>query len=154
MADEKAVQEALAADRKRVSDIRAAFPKHPEFALAQIDKGSTLLEAKVAFNDVLQAEADAAKVSQNAAEQKLADVAKSPKPAPGAAPVPLGGSPSNDSSGKHSFEVQVEERMRTAGCTRTQAMSYVCGKDRKAYLSWEREVDAKALAHMEGGNSK
>jgi signal peptide peptidase SppA len=59
-ADEKlrtqAVEEGRRAERDRVASIRAAFPKHPQFAMTEIDKGSTLLEAKAAYGEFLSVE--------------------------------------------------------------------------------------------------
>lgn len=83
------------AERKpaTAAELMAAFPKHPAFALAQAAKCAPLLEAKAAFNEVLQAEADAAAAGQADAEKRLSDVQKAPKPAPGVAAVPTGGAP-------------------------------------------------------------
>lgn len=136
MADEsKAAQEAVAQERARASGIKAAFPRHLEFAFAQIEKGSTLIEAKVAFNDVLEAEAKASREGQAAAEQKLADAAKAPKPSPGASAVPLGSAPADASS--QDFMVLVQTHMKDTGCTKLQAMSAMC----KAHPALYRAFD-------------
>ena len=42
-----AQSEAIATERKRATDIKAAFPKDAAFALKMIDEGKSLLEAKV-----------------------------------------------------------------------------------------------------------
>lgn len=41
------------AERKRMADLRAAFPKDLEFAMTQFEAGATLTEAKAAYADVL-----------------------------------------------------------------------------------------------------
>jgi len=46
--------EAVESERKRLSDLRAAFPEDPEFAVKQFEAGASLDEAKVAYCDVLQ----------------------------------------------------------------------------------------------------
>lgn len=154
----------LADERKRVSDIKAAFPKHLEFALAHIEKGSSLLEAKVAFNEVLQAEADAAKAGQASAEQKLADAAKGPKAAPGAPPVPLGGDPAGALPGGQDFMARARadrsehvktcvERLNSKGqpdcCSMTSAMSRVSAENPVAHQSFVETTAPKAKARKE-----
>lgn len=51
-----AAEQARLADRKRLGELKAAFPKHLEFAVEQFEKGATVEQAKVAFVDVLAAE--------------------------------------------------------------------------------------------------
>lgn len=41
-------------ERKRVADLSAAFPKDPGFVLTHVASGSSVLEAKAAYADVLQ----------------------------------------------------------------------------------------------------
>ncbi len=136
MADEsKAAQEALASERKRAGDIKAAFPRHLEFALAHIEKGSTLIEAKVAFNDVLESEAKSAKAGQAEAEQKLADAKKAPVPSPGASAVPLGSAPAG--AGSQDFMVLVQTHMKDTGCTKLQAMSAMCKAHPELYRAFD-----------------
>ena len=164
-------EETMAADplieeRKRVSDIKAAFPKHLEFAFSQIEKGSSLLEAKVAFNDVLQAEAAAAVAGRVEAEQKLADVAKAPKPAPGAAPVPLGGDPAGALPGGKDFLAVAKEdrfehqkfcvaRMGAKGqgepecCSMTAAMSRVSAGNKELHQQFVEASAPKVKARKE-----
>lgn len=68
----KAAEELLAADRKRLSALRAEFPDDPGFALAQYEKGSDVTQAKAEYCDVLK--------------EKLADAGKT-ETAAGAAPL-------------------------------------------------------------------
>lgn len=145
MADEKALQE----ERKRATDIAAAFPKHPAFAKAQIEKGASLIEAKAAFVEVLQAENDAANTALATAEQKLETATRAKGPV-GADPVALGGQPSGADLGTHPFMALVEERMRKNGNNRLEAMSFCASRNRELYRDWEGKADAKALARKEG----
>lgn len=55
----EAQDETLKSERKRSSDIIAAFPKHPAFANKMISEGKSVLEAKAAFADELQIESSA-----------------------------------------------------------------------------------------------
>lgn len=156
----------LADERKRVSDIKATFPKHLEFALAQIEKGASLMEAKVSFNDILQAEAAAAVAGRADAEQKLADALKAPKPSPGAAPVPLGGDPSGALPGGKDFMARVREEraehvktcvermgFKAQGqpdcCTLTSAMSRVSAENPNAHQAFVEATAPKAKARKE-----
>lgn len=54
-AAEKAKQEAIAAERQRCAAIKGAFPRDPAFALAQIESGASLAEAKAAYSEVVEA---------------------------------------------------------------------------------------------------
>jgi len=49
-----AKQQAAAESRQRLSDLKAAFPEDLPFAVAQFEAGSSLIEAKAAYADVLQ----------------------------------------------------------------------------------------------------
>lgn len=134
----KAGEEARTAERKRAADIKAAFPRHTEFALAQIEAGATLIEAKAAFADVLRAEAEARELE-----------ARKPAPAPGASAAVGSGKPSPATDGA-SFMALVDERMKVNGGNKLEAMSYCAGKHRQLYREWEAAADAKALARKEG----
>jgi len=48
-----------AAERQRLSAFRTAFPKDPEFAMAQFEAGATVTEAKAAYSDILSARLEA-----------------------------------------------------------------------------------------------
>jgi len=48
-----------AAERQRLSAFRTAFPKDPEFAMAQYEAGATVTEAKAAYSDILSARLEA-----------------------------------------------------------------------------------------------
>lgn len=55
MAEETKVNDALATERKRVADIKAAFPGDTDHALEHIEKGSSVIEAKAAHAEKLAA---------------------------------------------------------------------------------------------------
>lgn len=78
----------LRAERERVASIRKEFANDPEFALASIDAGLSLMEAKADYADKLQAKL-AAQTEEQA--RKIADLeaklAQASKPAPAAALV-------------------------------------------------------------------
>lgn len=137
-------------ERKRSADIKAAFPRHPQFALEHIEKGSTLAEAQVAFNAVLEAELLASQTARADAEKKIEAASKSGKPAAGAPPVPVGANPASAQGSVHPFMALVEERMKQNGGNRIEAMSYCCARNRQLYREWEAAADAKALARAEG----
>ena len=59
--------DALTAERQRAAEIRAAFPADPAFAMAQIEAGVSVTEAKAAYADVL-AERLAAREKQSPAQ--------------------------------------------------------------------------------------
>jgi signal peptide peptidase SppA len=121
-------------ERKRVADIKAAFPRHPQFALEHIEKGSSLLEAKAAYNAVLEQETADARKAVADAEQKA-----KVKPSAGADPVGGGVKPDAVPAGKdfmaHAREERAEHvktciaRMNHKGdaqpecCSMTSAMS-------------------------------
>lgn len=53
-ASASAKQQAAAESKQRLSDLKAAFPDDLPFAVAQFEAGSSLIEAKAAYSDVLQ----------------------------------------------------------------------------------------------------
>jgi signal peptide peptidase SppA len=67
-------QEAAAESRKRLSDLKAAFPDDLPFAVAQFEAGSSLIEAKAAYSDVLQKKLNA-KANAGAAPLESGDSA-------------------------------------------------------------------------------
>jgi signal peptide peptidase SppA len=155
--DEKQVEAervaAIAQERKRASDIKAAFPRHAGFALAQIEAGATLIEAKVAFTAVLEQEVTASKAGQESAEKQLA----ASKGVAGAAPVPAGGAPSGAANADFmalAKEAQYEHQKicidrinhKDVGqpdcCTLTAAMSKLSGEQPKLHAEY---VEAGAV---------
>ena len=85
--EEKAAaeKEFRTAENARVASLKAAFPKHPEFVVSQIESGASLSEAKIAFKGVELAEATAHSAAR---EAKLAAAPAAGKT--GVAPVTFG----------------------------------------------------------------
>jgi signal peptide peptidase SppA len=120
-----------------IAELRAAF-KDSDFALAQAEAGASMDEAWAAWGKVL-----------NGREQARELEARRPSPAPGAPAAVGSGAPSTAVDGSQ-FMKLVEERMKSIGCSKVEAMSYLAGKHRDLYREWEAAADAKALARKEG----
>lgn len=58
-AEDTAKKQSAADEKKRFADLKAAFPKDLDFAVAQFEAGSTVTEAKANYVPVLQARIDA-----------------------------------------------------------------------------------------------
>jgi len=89
-AAEKATAVAADAERQRFAALETGFPDHPKFVGEQFKAGSTVDEAKLAFNAVLTAELTAerkarlqaeetAKAAQNAVDFQASDTEKTPE---------------------------------------------------------------------------
>lgn len=130
--------EALAAERQRAKDIRAAFPKHPGFAAEQIEKGATVAEARAAFADVLAAENEALRTKNASLEAG--------KPAPrGADPIPLGGEPVV--AGDADFVGKARAYAKEHECSMRKAMSAVAQADPGLYDRYREAQNARAPEH-------
>jgi signal peptide peptidase SppA len=57
-AAEEAKKTTAAEEKKRLADLKAAFPKDLEFAIEQFEAGASLIEAKAAYVEVLQKKID------------------------------------------------------------------------------------------------
>jgi signal peptide peptidase SppA len=151
MADPKVLED----ERKRVADIKAAFPRHPQFALEHIEKGSSLLEAKAAYNAVLEQESADARKAVDEAEKKA-----KVKPSAGADPVHAGGSPDAVRAGGKDFlavarEERAEhvktciERMSNKGggqpecCSMTSAMSRLSAEQPELHKAFVEKTAPK-----------
>lgn len=88
--EEKPGVDALAVERKRCADLKAAYPKDTEFALLAIEKGWSLLEAKAEYSDVLQVRLDAAEKAEKDRAEKDQKEGKG-RESLGAPPIPHGG---------------------------------------------------------------
>lgn len=120
MAEENkpSVSEAIAAERQRAKEIRAAFPSDADHALKHIEAGSSLLEAKADFADVLAkrvAEAETKQIEAIEAARKDATQAARSKQAP----IPASGPVSTDPVAEWNGVVSANIR---AGMVRSQAV--------------------------------
>lgn len=94
-------ESALAAEKTRVTQIRAAFPKDQAFAMEAVEQGWSVTEAKAERHDRMEKEAQA-----------------KPKGSPG---VPFGESDPNAEGGED-FMTQAQEMAETKKITVTEAM--------------------------------
>jgi hypothetical protein len=78
--------EAAAEDRKRLTELKAAFPDEAEFVLEQHELGHTVLEAKAAYADILAARVKEQDETISAKDKELAEF-KAKGPATGVEPL-------------------------------------------------------------------
>jgi len=135
----QAVEEARSAERKRLMDLKAAFPNDLAFATAQWEAGATVDQAKAAYSDIL---------SERLAEMKKEneDLKKRPAGVRGASPVPVGGT-SSDESSNGGFMEKSKALSKAEGITMREAMSRVSKSEPSVYQSYLDECAAAAPAH-------
>jgi signal peptide peptidase SppA len=114
-AEDKIRSEAAAAERKRLGDLKAAFPGEDKFVMEQYEAGATVEKAEAAFSKVLRGRLEAK-------ERELAD-ARKPQRASGPAPVVSGGDPATTDVGSDDFLAKAREYAAEHGCSLQQAMS-------------------------------
>lgn len=113
-------------ERKRVADLQAAFPKEPEFAMKHVLAGSSVLEAKAAFADVLQ--------------ERLS------KRAPDGPPeVPSRGGTPPAQNAKLAFQKGFQEFMRLSGLDRGRAMTQFIKDNSELHQQMLAEVNGRPL---------
>lgn len=133
------------ADEKKgatIAELRAAFPGQSDFVLSCAEQGLTLLEAKAAYADVVQAEA-AKKIAE--LEAKLAQASK---PAPAAALAgSFGGSGGSEES---SDPIDQWTAALAAECDRLLKLGHAAnGETRQGVMvSREAAIRAKAVANL------
>lgn len=110
-AQAKAKGEAVAAERQRLADLKAAFPGEDKFVMEQYEAGSSVLEAKAAFGDVLKARLEA-KDKENAT---LREQAAAPATSTGPAPVANKGTPQSG-GGDFMTVAQADQRSHQLVC--------------------------------------
>ena len=149
-----------------IAELRAEFPNESDFVLAQAEKSATLDQARAAYIPLLREKNKSAEAGKVEAEQKLADAAKAPKPAPGAPPVPLGGDPAGALPGGKDFMARAREeraehvktcieRVGFKGqgqpdcCTLTSAMSRVSAENPASHQAFVEATAPKAKARKE-----
>lgn len=132
-----ALEQARADERKRVAEIKAAFPGDPAFALEQIEAGSSLVEAKGAYADVLQERLAAEKLAH--ASTKTA--AERPKPAPrapreAADPVPFAASADASGVPTPGFIELAKAKAKEDGIKLREAMAAIAREQPDVYASY------------------
>lgn len=126
MSDVKTEPDLVQLERKRVADLQAAFPKEPEFAMKHVLAGSSVLEAKAAFADVLQ--------------ERLS------KRAPDGPPeVPSRGGTPPAQNAKLAFQKGFQEFMRLSGLDRGRAMTQFIKDNSELHQQMLAEVNGRPL---------
>jgi hypothetical protein len=132
--------EALKAERGRVATLRAAFKDNPEFAMAQIEKGSSLVEAKAEYADYLL-EQNAKLAAENASIKEAA--AKAQLKPEGAAPVPMSESTDVAAGAPKDFIALAREHAQKTGKPLHAAMSEVSAKHPEIYAKMDQNLAVK-----------
>lgn len=158
-AEEKIRSEAAATERKRLTDLRTAFPGEDKFVMEQYEAGASVEKAKAAFADVL-------KVRIEAKDAEIANLkAAAPKPGAtkpaGAKPVESSGEPQGGAP-KASIIVQAKAYAKENECSFEEAMSALARgengeRNSQAFEQHLEACDSAAPAHaarkMAGGVS-
>jgi signal peptide peptidase SppA len=137
--DEKeklAADNAVTAERKRVADIKAAFTKDTAFALEQIEKGVSVLEAKAAYAEKLEAK-NTVLETEKADLQKKVDAKSS-----GVEPVI--GSGEGDAGGKADFLATARQLAKDEKISKTAAMQKLAKEQPELYESYITDQQNKA----------
>lgn len=115
-AEEKIRSEAGLAERKRLGELRAAFPGEEKFVMEQYEAGASVLQAEAAFSKVLR--------TRLAAKETELAAAKTAKPAAtrtGAEPLAAGGDPQTQE--EPDFVEAARAYAKEHECSLTEAMS-------------------------------
>ena len=122
-------EQVKAAERDRLEELRAAFPKDPDFAMEQFAAGASLTEAKAAYSDVLQGRLDAAEKEKAEAATKTVDGADATI---GATAAEGNQGADGDDDGRDFLAVARAYAVEH-GCTMAVAMQAVRTKDRSLH---------------------
>ena len=140
-AREKVRAEAAAEERKRMVELKAAFPNDLEFATAQYESGATVQAAKAAYADVLT-EKQTKLEKENAELRKKAEAANA-----GAPPIKVGeGGGAGDEAGTGFIE-QAQALAKKEGWKIRKAMSFLAGKEPELYQKHLDKCADMAPAH-------
>lgn len=130
------VVEGAAAERKRASDIAAAFADRPKFAVEHIAKGSSLVDAKIALADVVV-------VELKEANARAAELQKKVEANAGGATVPFNGSPTAGTFDRKAL--RLEDVHATA--TRMWADDAMKKRFSNNYAAFHRWLESEAKAN-------
>lgn len=139
---EKAANDARTAERQRLADLKAAFPKDQAFAFEQYEAGATVDQAKVAYCSVL--EAREAKAQQELADLKKAQPAKLETKPVGARPLPSG-EEAAESTSSSDFLSRARQLAKEKGCTVRQALSEIARTEPAVYERHMQSIGAGAI---------
>lgn len=136
--DPKALADKARADeRARMAEIKAAFPNDPAFALEQIEAGSSVVEAKAAYADVLNERLEAEKTAHAATKTEASKPKPSPRaPREAAEPVPFAGSA--DATGRETpgFLELAKAMAKEEKISLREAMSAVSRRQPEAFQAY------------------
>ena len=139
---ETALEQARAADRKRLADLKVAFPDDLPFAVAQFEAGASLESAKAAYADVLRDKLQKSEAARTEATTALeAEKKKKHLPAPaGGTPVKQSVDPSAaaepEGEDEHDFMALSRAYAAEHKCSMTVAMRMVAAQDPEGHRSW------------------
>ena len=151
----KIAADAAAASRQLMADLSKEFPGDPEFAQEQFAKGSTVIEAKAAYADKLQADLDLSEDAKKKAEAEVAKLqAGKVTPAkPGPDPVKFAGGASETEGGKDFLQL-ADEYAKDNRCGIQQAMSAVARKNPEVHRVFVAEQRAQPARKIERAAAK
>ncbi len=141
----KAAAEKAEGDKPKaatVAELRAAFPNQPEFVLAALESGESLLAAKARMGDMaaLKLEAMAKQVAE--LQGKLAAAGG----AGGTAPVRTAGNPGSkgkvEGTVQEQYNAEVERLMAEHKCSRMAAFGKLASANptlNREYFDWKRQ---------------
>jgi signal peptide peptidase SppA len=131
---------ALTADRKRLADLKAAFPEDVAFAYEQYEAGASVETAKAAYADVLKGRLEVAEAKIADADKKLAASTE------GADPVEFKGSADGGESAETDFVKVAIALAEEKGITKTAAMQKLAAENPEMFDTWkaaQKQVEKK-----------
>lgn len=129
-----------AQDQERLRSLQAAFPGDPGFVLEQYTAGATVVEAKAARLDVIEAQLADERKAREAAEKKAA---AKPEPKPiGVSPVRQGGGAgAHVNDPRTAFLARVKE-LQAEGHSPNRAVSIAVGEDPERHMAFVESAPA------------
>ncbi len=129
--------EALAAERTRMTEIKKAFPDDAAFALEQIEKGDSVLEAKAAYGDKLKEKLAASEKKNTELQEKAAGKASADKLAGNA--IKAGddsGDGSQQSAATEDFMTLSRQYVKDNKCSMTDAMKHIAAEKSEVHQAF------------------
>jgi signal peptide peptidase SppA len=144
-ATDKAVADVRTAERTRLQDLKAAFPKDQAFAFEQFEKGASVSEAKIAYCDVTMARNEKLEKENAELKTKPAAAAEPVKPSSsrGAPAVVAGEEPSAVT--EEGFVARAKKLAEEKGWTLRRALSYIANTEPGVYDRHLQSVGAGAI---------
>lgn len=142
----RAGDEARVAERKRLTDLKAAFPEDLEFALAVFEKGSSVQEAKAEYCDVLSEREKQRKAEEQKARAKAEEAkakAESERTRQGAAPM---ASEDSDDEGSGDFIIEARKLAKEQKISMTAAMRQISRRQPELHAAFKDRCRAEGRA--------